>query len=104
DSVFFAPLGHRRWFRRRGIAVKELDWWQKTEYRGLNLHCVPAQHFSGRGLHDRDRCLWAGWVLESEAGRLYFAGDTGYSPGFREIGAAFGPIRVALIPIGAYRP
>ena len=68
------------------------------------MHCVPAQHFSGRALTDTNRRLWAGWVVEGPTRRFYHAGDTGYFDGFAEIGNRFGPIDLAAIPIGAYEP
>jgi N-acyl-phosphatidylethanolamine-hydrolysing phospholipase D len=102
---YFVPLGLKDWFIRRGIDnVVELDWWQEAEFGPLRLHCVPAQHFSARGPYDRNRTLWCGWVLEAPRGRVYFAGDSGYSPDFREIGRRLGPMRLAFLPIGAYYP
>lgn len=102
---FFVPLGHRDWFAARGIdRVTEMDWWQNAALGDVRVHCVPAQHFSGRGVGDRNRSLWSGWVVEAAPGNLYFAGDTGYAPLFSEIGERLGPMRLALIPIGAYRP
>jgi N-acyl-phosphatidylethanolamine-hydrolysing phospholipase D len=71
---------------------------------GLRVHCVPAQHFSGRGLFDRNRRLWAGFVVEGAARRFYHAGDTGYFAGFAEIGRRFGPLHLAALPVGAYEP
>jgi L-ascorbate metabolism protein UlaG (beta-lactamase superfamily) len=68
------------------------------------VHAVPAQHFSGRGLFDRDCALWAGFVVTGPAGAAYFAGDTGFGPHFGQIRERFGPPRLALLPIGAYRP
>jgi L-ascorbate metabolism protein UlaG (beta-lactamase superfamily) len=66
---------------------------------------VPAQHFSGRGMLDRDATLWCGYVIKTSKGNIYFAGDTGYNERtFKEIGERAGNIRVALIPIGAYKP
>jgi len=65
---------------------------------------VPAQHFSGRGMGDRNRTLWGGFVIESGAGVVYFAGDTGRGSHFAAIRERFGPPRLALLPIGAYRP
>ncbi|MCD6061580.1 MAG: hypothetical protein K0S16_1891, partial [Moraxellaceae bacterium] len=64
----------------------------------------PAQHFSGRGVRDRDMTLWGGLWVETEAGSLFFAGDTGYGPHFREIAERLGQPRLALLPIGAYEP
>lgn len=101
---FVAPLGVGALLREAGADAIELDWWQSAEVCGLRVHCVPAQHFSGRGLFDRNRRLWAGFVVEGAARRLYHAGDTGYFGGFAEIGARLGPIDVALLPIGAYLP
>jgi L-ascorbate metabolism protein UlaG (beta-lactamase superfamily) len=53
---------------------------------------------------DRDRALWAGYVIKQRGGAVYFAGDTGYGPHFTAIKQRFGPIRLALLPIGAFRP
>lgn len=103
--LFVVPLGLREWFERRRIAhVTELDWWQSTEARGLVVHAVPAQHFSGRAARDRNRSLWCGFVFERAGQRHFFAGDTGYGPDFADIGRRFAPIDVAMIPIGAYDP
>jgi len=102
---FLVPLGFREWFAGLGITdVEELDWWQSREVRGLVLTCVPAHHFSGRTPWDRDRRLWAGWVVAGRAKRLYFAGDTAYWGGLAEIGARLGPFDLAAIAIGAYLP
>ncbi len=104
--TFVVPLGLKAWFAARGWhQVVELDWWQSAEVGGLRVHAVPAQHFSGRTARDRNRTLWCGFIVEDPAGRkLFFAGDTGYSPDFRDIGARFAPVDLALIPIGAYAP
>lgn len=102
---FFVPRGLAEWLRRAGIdRVSEHDWWESTSCTSLRLHCVPAQHFSGRGLHDRNRSLWCGWIIEAAQGHILFAGDTGYARVFAEIGRRFSPLRLALLPIGAYRP
>jgi N-acyl-phosphatidylethanolamine-hydrolysing phospholipase D len=70
----------------------------------VKFYSVPVQHFSGRTPFDRNETLWSGWIIEGKKGKIFFAGDTGYSPVFREIGERFGPMRVSLIPVGAYRP
>jgi N-acyl-phosphatidylethanolamine-hydrolysing phospholipase D len=103
--TYFVPLGLGEWLSKRRIEkVLELDWWQSSEWKGIRFHSVPIQHFSGRGFFDRNKTLWSGWIIESKRGKIFFAGDTGYSPVFKEIGDRFKPIRVSIIPIGAYRP
>jgi N-acyl-phosphatidylethanolamine-hydrolysing phospholipase D len=68
------------------------------------VHCVPAQHFSGRSVVGHDRRLWAGWVVVGPTRRFFHAGDTGYFDGFRTIAERLGPIDLAALPIGAYDP
>jgi N-acyl-phosphatidylethanolamine-hydrolysing phospholipase D len=101
---FIAGLGMGDLVRAAGGEVVELDWWQTTTIGSVRVHCVPAQHFSGRSLFDGDRRLWAGFVVEGPTRRFYHAGDTGYFDEFRDIGARFGPIDLAALPIGAYEP
>jgi L-ascorbate metabolism protein UlaG (beta-lactamase superfamily) len=102
---YFVPLGLSRWFQEAGLDnVTELDWWQSAELGSIRVHCVPAQHFSMRTPFDANKVLWAGWVLSTPAGNIFFAGDTGYSPDFLEIGQRLGPMRLALIPMGGYMP
>ncbi len=104
-ASFFVPLGLADWFRQAGLPrVQELDWWQSATFGPIRVHCVPAQHFSIRTPFDANKTLWAGWVVETPAGKIFFAGDTGYSKDFREIGRRLGPMRLALIPIGGYMP
>ena len=103
----YCPLGVKAFLEQHGCQnVTEMDWRQSVTHNpGTTIHCVPAQHFSGRGIADRNGTLWAGYVIESKAvGNLYFAGDSGYGPHFRVIGEQFGPLQLALIPIGAYKP
>lgn len=110
QTRFLVPLKCADWFRREGIAnVVELDWWEECaplgEARGdVRAWFVPAQHFSGRGVNDRNATLWGGWVLEIDGHRLYFAGDTGYGKDFADIGDVFCGFDLSLIPIGAYEP
>ncbi len=102
---FFVPLGLKAWFADIGIAsVTELDWWESRRYKGFEFHATPVQHSSARSGLDRNRTLWAGWVIRNEHVSLYFAGDTGYSGDFRETRKRLGPFDLAALPIGAYEP
>jgi N-acyl-phosphatidylethanolamine-hydrolysing phospholipase D len=101
---FVVPLGLAEWVRAAGGQATELDWWQETELAGVRITCVPARHFSGRSLRDRNRRLWCGWVVSGKARRFYDAGDTAYPDQFSEIGERLGPIDLATVPIGAYLP
>lgn len=100
--------GHTAWLAGKGFRkVRELPWFSDLElFPGLRLTATPAQHFTARTPFDRNQGHWCGWLLEDEASgqKLWHAGDSGYCPGFREIGARFGPIDFAMIPIGAYSP
>lgn len=110
--LFLVPLGVKDWMTGIGIdsaRVREMDWWEKTAVAPLAIHFVPAQHWSARSLTDRSETLWGGWVVQTDATALqpfsaYFAGDTGYSKDFADIGKKFGSFDLALIPIGAYAP
>ncbi|HMM37030.1 MAG TPA: MBL fold metallo-hydrolase, partial [Thermoanaerobaculia bacterium] len=90
----FTGLGNAEYLRRKGIAEGvDLAWWEKREIApGIAVTAVPAAHFSGRGLFDRDRTAWCGFVLEGPSGKLYFAGDTGWGPHFAAIRERFGPM------------
>jgi N-acyl-phosphatidylethanolamine-hydrolysing phospholipase D len=101
---FVAGLRMGDLVRGVGGEVVELDWWQSVQLGAVRVHCVPAQHFSGRSLVGGDRRLWAGWVVEGPTRRFYHAGDTGYFGGFRRLRERLGPIDLAALPIGAYDP
>jgi L-ascorbate metabolism protein UlaG (beta-lactamase superfamily) len=98
-------LKNARHLAKAGIrGAIELDWWQRHDLDGLCITYVPAQHFSSRTLRDRNRSLWGGFVIQACDATIYFAGDSGYSPYFAEIGGRFPRIDLALLPIGAYEP
>jgi len=104
--AIFCPLGVARLLKKIGFQkVYELDWWQSAAFANMRIHCVPAQHFASRTPFDRNRTLWCGWMLEAaDAGSIFFAGDTGFGDHFEAIRSRFEPIRLALLPIGAFRP
>jgi len=104
--LIVTTLGNRPFLAAEGIDhVVELDWWQAHEPKpGVKVTVTPAQHFAARGFSDRFRTLWGGFVLETPAGKMWFAGDSGYFDGFKAIGSRLGPFDLALIPIGAYEP
>jgi N-acyl-phosphatidylethanolamine-hydrolysing phospholipase D len=116
--VFIVPLGIKAWMAKRGIhRVVELDWWETHSMDAISgpvdVVFTPAQHWSGRGLHDRMKTLWGGFAVLSPDCHLFFAGDTAYSRDFLDIQAHFaarqapelgGGFDIALIPVGAYEP
>ncbi len=106
DPVFVVPLGLAAFLARFGITkTVEMDWWDQAEaLPGARVACVPAQHFSARTLRDRNLTLWGGFVITVDDTSVYFAGDSGYSPQFEEIGRRMPGIDLALLPIGAYEP
>jgi N-acyl-phosphatidylethanolamine-hydrolysing phospholipase D len=104
-AQWIVPLGLARFLARRGVhEITELDWWQNSERGGISFLCTPAQHFSGRSPFRRNRTLWCGWAVASATQRVFFAGDTGYHPGFAAVAERAGPFDVTMLPIGAYAP
>jgi N-acyl-phosphatidylethanolamine-hydrolysing phospholipase D len=102
---FFVPLGNAALLRGAGIdAVTELDWGETARVGGAEIHCLPAKHWSARGLFDQNRRLWSSWAVIGADRRVYFAGDSGAFPGFEAIGGRLGPFDLAALPIGAYEP
>ena len=102
---YFVPLGVKARIVEMGVPperVVELDWWQGAQHDGVQLTAAPAQHFSGRTLNDRDKTLWATWVIQSGAQRIFYSGDSGYCAGFKQIGERFGGFDLALMENGAY--
>ena len=118
NITWIVPLGVKKWFKDRGISqVRELSWWEETLISDpkhpeieLKVTAVPAQHYSGRGIFDKNRSLWVGFVIDcirEKKGnkRFYFVGDTGYNEkDFNAIGEKFGEMDLSLIPIGTYIP
>lgn len=105
DTVFAVPLGVGAHLERWGVSadrVRELDWNETTNIAGISLTATPARHFCGRGLRNQQHTLWASWVVAGPEHRIYHSGDTGYFPGFKDIGAEHGPFDATMIQIGAY--
>jgi N-acyl-phosphatidylethanolamine-hydrolysing phospholipase D len=105
DATWYAPLGLPPTLRKWGIRkIVEQDWWQSAEHGHAKIGCTPAQHFSARGLRDRNKTLWCGWTIAAGGRRIYFAGDTALHSEFGDIADRLGPFDLVLLPIGAYEP
>jgi L-ascorbate metabolism protein UlaG (beta-lactamase superfamily) len=103
------PLGvgeHLEAFGWDARNITELDWGEQFTLPGdrARLTAQPAQHFSGRGLADRNATLWASWVIATERHRIFFSGDTGLFPELADIGKAHGPFDLVMLEVGAFHP
>ncbi len=102
------PLGVGTWVTDKtsfAENVTKFDWWQSELVGDLKITATPSQHWSGRGLTDRYKTLWAAWAITIEDKTIWFGGDTGYNDiQFKEIGDRINSIDLAIIPIGAYAP
>lgn len=100
------PLRNSRHLRNLSLEIEELDWGADVKCGPVRIILTPAVHWSKRSPFDTNRSLWGAFVIETPAGTIYFAGDTGYGNGetFREIRRHFGPPRLSLLPIGSYEP
>jgi len=102
---FIVPLGVGSHLVRWGVPkenISEHNWWDEFKFDQLTLACTPARHFSGRNLTDRNSTLWCSWVIFGEKTKIYFSGDSGYAPHFKEIGEKYGPFDLALMECGQY--
>ena len=106
NPKIYCPLGVGRYLKKKGIDnIQEMDWWDRIPIKDdLTLMCTPAQHFSGRGMFDRDKTLWCGFALMKPDGSIYYSGDTGYGDFFKDIAEKISPIKLSFLPIGAYKP
>jgi L-ascorbate metabolism protein UlaG (beta-lactamase superfamily) len=104
-----APLGNDTIMRNHdpAIGARPYDWHDRVEIdAGAAVTLVPTRHWSARNLSDRNMSLWASFVIEAPAGRIYFVGDSSYGDGqlFRDARERHGPFKLAILPIGAYEP
>ena len=109
EPLMVMPLGNDTIVRKGvpGANTVAGDWGERIALPGGAVTTlVPANHWSARGTGDRRMALWAGHWIDTPAGSVYFAGDSGWCGGdiFRDIAAAHGSPDVALLPIGAYAP
>jgi L-ascorbate metabolism protein UlaG (beta-lactamase superfamily) len=104
-AQFYVPLGVGAHLLEWGVPaekIHEMAWWEENNLAGIKLAFTPARHFSGRGFGDRFSTLWGSWVLIGAKHRVYFSGDGGYGPHFKEIGDKYGPFDFAMIECGQY--
>lgn len=102
---WYTALGVGSHLKRWGIAedqISELDWWQETELAGIQLIACPSRHFSGRGLTGQSSTQWASWYIKGQKAKIYFSGDGGYGPHFKEIGERYGAPDFAMLECGQY--
>ncbi len=103
--VILAPLGNGLLFKKWGIdSAYDLDWGDDFEFSNINIELHEARHRSGRWLTDQMKTLWGAFVINSSRGNIYFGGDSGYGPHFKNTSLRSGPMRLSLLPIGAYEP
>jgi len=104
-SLFIVPLGVGSRLEGWGVPadkIKELDWWDTLKVSGIQFTSTPARHFSGRSLFDHNSTLWSSWVIQDEETKIFFNGDSGYGPHFKEIGEKYGPFDFTMMECGQY--
>ena len=99
---YYVPHGVENEFPARYSNVTGMDWYTRDTIGDLTLHFLPANHNSGRSLHERNQTLWGGWLFEWRGYRIYFAGDSGYSAVFRDIKSRVGGGDICLMPIASW--
>ena len=103
-KMFLVPLMVGAQLEKLGIPrekITELDWWDEVKpFENFMVAFTPTQHFSGRGLFDRNETLWGSFVVEGPYHKIYFSGDSGYFEGFKEIGNKYGPFDYTLMECG----
>jgi L-ascorbate metabolism protein UlaG (beta-lactamase superfamily) len=104
-KMFLVPLGVEGDLEKWGVdksKITHFDWWQELQTEDALVAFTPTQHFSGRGLSDRNATLWGSWVIKAGESSLYFSGDSGYFAGFKAIGEKYGPFDLTMVETGAY--
>ena len=105
DIIFLIPKGDKNIFDKRNIKnVFEFEWWQNFMIQNVEFTFTPVQHWSARGLFDKNDSLWGGWYIKNKDYSIYHAGDTGYSNDFITTKEKLGSPKYSFIPIGAYEP
>ena len=107
DTQFLVPLGvgaHLEYWGIQANKITEMDWWDAKHVNDIEIVATPARHASGRLIPQSNKTLWSGFALIGPAHRVYYSGDTGYFPGFKDIGSWLGPFDVTLIETGQYNP
>lgn len=102
---FIVPTGVSKHLRKWGIPLEritEVAWDESFDKNGLTFTAAPAQHFSGRTPFDRNETLWAAWIVQSQNQKIYYSGDSGYGPHFKQTGEKHGPFDYAFIENGQY--
>ncbi|PHF01671.1 hypothetical protein COF76_06320 [Bacillus wiedmannii] len=104
---FYVPTGVAQYLIKWGVSpskISEHNWWDKITFDNIKLVCAPARHFSGRSITDRDCSLWCSWLILGQETKVFFSGDSGYAPHFKEIGDKYGPFDLTLMECGQYDP
>jgi len=102
--LIVTSLGNDSVMARAGVPAQALDWGGVAEIGDAKVHVVRNHHWSSRWGRDRNRALWSAFVIETDSGSIFFAGDTGWGDGQWPLEARkYGSVRLALIPIGAFR-
>ncbi|NSL66989.1 MBL fold metallo-hydrolase [Bacillus toyonensis] len=102
---FYVPTGVAQYLIKWGVSpskISEHKWWDEITFDTIKLVCAPARHFSGRSMTDRDRSLWCSWLILGQETKVFFSGDSGYAPHFKEIGDKYGPFDLTLMECGQY--
>ncbi len=107
ETPLITSLGVGERLERWGVPaerITELDWWEQADVNGVTITAAPAQHFSGRGLKDRNATLWSSFHLRGPRHSVFFGADSGLTAEYSEIGKRLGPFDLVALEIGAYHP